>query len=395
MSFINILFIPLFIIFYPINYFRRSKLTTAKFQNILICGFYLGIGDFILLSALFKNLKAIYPDSKISVLIKDTMNDEFLISNPNINDVIKIPIQGMKRLDVLKYAFVKLRKLHFDLVLQHSWVDGVTISLFSFFTGAKYRIGFSNNLCGFSNTVNLKYIVQYQWNIKSTILEHHLEVLNYLGLQKFDLSTEVFIPGSAITFANQFLNNNHLGKEQFVLGIHAGSDIASKGRRWPITYFIELMNALLADYSDLVILFFGGKDECFEINKVKSVYKSNRVIVVDDILIRSAALIRKCNLFIANDNMNLHLAKALKVPVFGIFGPTNPKLTNSDDLYYPISLGLKCQPCWKGPPVICKYEDYRCLTNLKPNIVVDKCERFISSHFEQQSNNTFSNASNC
>jgi ADP-heptose:LPS heptosyltransferase len=66
-------------------------------------------------------------------------------------------------------------------------------------------------------------------------------------------------------------------------------------------------------------------------------------------LTETAALLKKCCLFIGNDSGPLHLAAALNVPTIGLFGPTAPRQ------FYPyksikhtfIYKNLPCSPCYR------------------------------------------------
>jgi len=373
---------PFFIVFWPMNKFRLRKIKKVKFRNILVVGFYKGIGDFIFLSPLFRNLKQKYANPKITVLIKETMNDEFLINNPNVDRIMKLNIDRIKKTELLKYAWKELSPLKFDLVIENNWVAGFTIPFFCFLTKAKYRIGFTKSLEGFTNTVNLKSFIQPKWDGKSTYIERHLDVMKVLGQENRNLNPEIFLPQSATKFAEKFLSDNKITDSHLIMGIHVGSDISSKGRRWAIGNYIEVINKILDENKKIVILFFWGPDEKQEVQKAMKECNDGRILFINANLVNTAALIKQCHFFLSNDSMPLHLAKVFDVPTIGIFGPTNPhisynNISDKNEKYFPIYLNLNCQPCWISPPVICKYGDFRCLNRIDPDMVIKQCEKVI------------------
>lgn len=90
-------------------------------------------------------------------------------------------------------------------------------------------------------------------------------------------------------------------------------------------------------------------------------------------------LISSLDLVISMDSANMHLADILGVPVISIWGGTDPKIgfapsyQNPSLLITPPEL-LNCRPCSVYGTDNCKLsgDQYRCLTTITPEIVVDK-----------------------
>ena len=71
-----------------------------------------------------------------------------------------------------------------------------------------------------------------------------------------------------------------------------------------------------------------------------------------------AAVLRRSRFLVCNDTGPMHIAAALSVPVFAVFGPTDPARTGPyGNGHTIIRAGLSCSPCYKRKP--CR--DWQCM----------------------------------
>lgn len=103
------------------------------------------------------------------------------------------------------------------------------------------------------------------------------------------------------------------------------------GKMWPNEYFIELLNRIAGKggvFSDYRIAVFGAPDEKDQvITLLESLYGSlgqDRVLNLVGATNpgAGAACLGRCALYIGNDSGLMHIAAALDVPTFGLFGPS-------------------------------------------------------------------------
>jgi ADP-heptose:LPS heptosyltransferase len=92
------------------------------------------------------------------------------------------------------------------------------------------------------------------------------------------------------------------------------------------------------------------------------------------------ALLDRSALFIGGDSGPLHIAATTRVPIVGLFGPTLPVRSSPwRGSEWPTECvevhGLECRPCDQR---VCTPGDFRCLTWLGPDQVVEAAGRALA-----------------
>ncbi|MCE5333252.1 MAG: glycosyltransferase family 9 protein, partial [Desulfobacteraceae bacterium] len=84
-----------------------------------------------------------------------------------------------------------------------------------------------------------------------------------------------------------------------------------------------------------------------------------------------AALIGGARFVVCVDTGPMHVAAALRVPAFAIFGPTSPARTGPyGTIHTVIRTDLPCSPCFTRKPC----PDWRCMTEITPEHVLEIIE---------------------
>ena len=103
--------------------------------------------------------------------------------------------------------------------------------------------------------------------------------------------------------------------------IHPGSGSSSKN--WPPAYFAEVIQAFSQCNPGLII----GPADRKVAEEILSFLGNKKIILLEQLsLLTLAAIISKVRVFLGNDSGISHLAAALGVPSFVIFGPTNANI---------------------------------------------------------------------
>jgi ADP-heptose:LPS heptosyltransferase len=139
-------------------------------------------------------------------------------------------------------------------------------------------------------------------------------------------------------------------------------------------YPLELMEQVIARLSQRgnywIFLMGGGKSEKIALRAIAGKYKN--VISMAEVkhtFIDEYALFGKCDLMLTMESANMHLASLVDLQAMTIWGPTSPScgyLGYNQVIEDDIQLDMDCRPCSITGDKPCKYGDYRCLKNLKP-----------------------------
>lgn len=106
----------------------------SRIKNILVIKFG-GIGDILLTTPVFPNLRAFFPDAVINVLTLRNARD-ILIDNPYITRAFTYDPNEDKSWCLIK----NIRKQKYDLIID--LYGNPRTALITFISGAKYRFGF-------------------------------------------------------------------------------------------------------------------------------------------------------------------------------------------------------------------------------------------------------------
>ena len=116
---------------------------------------------------------------------------------------------------------------------------------------------------------------------------------------------------------NHWLKTKELIDNHFAI-IHAGSSSSHPEKRWP--YYADLAEELYKH--DLKIVWIGSDDD-IEINKKLSAkygIDATKNFTIPELI----ELGRHARFAITNDSAPMHILSCSKIPLFGLFGPTNP-----------------------------------------------------------------------
>ena len=330
-----------------------------------------GIGNTILQSPMINAI--LKRDFTTDILFKNKALESVFEYDKRINKKYIIPKTNKEKLKLIK----ELRKNRYDYTIACFPSNKSEFNLLPFLIMAKKRIIHSYNIDKLKTLSFLSNI-----KIKADKNLHDVDQnLNLLKLLNIDPEKEgkelIFNLGKDDEkYAEEFLKKNRLNKP---IGIHPGCDKNQKYRRWPKEYFVELINRLTKNNN---ILLFAGPDEIEEVTWIynNSSNKNKIFLIKEKNLNYVGALIKRCKLLISSDSGLGHIAAALKVHAFAIFGPAMASRTRPYGKYgHYISLGLP--PTLKYPfystSSKVKDEKQESLIKLKPDLVYEKINSFL------------------
>ena len=171
-----------------------------------------------------------------------------------------------------------------------------------------------------------------------------------------------------IELADGALPPANLGGEQYAVLVPGASNGAAK--RWPARHWAALGDQISSEMGLSVVLSGGASERTLAQSIVDEMSQPTVNLSGETSLAGLAPLLGGARLVVAGDTGPLHLAAALRRPVVGIFGPTDPMNTGPlGDAARVVRLGLGCSPCYDLiSPADCKLPDRStpCMWGLTP-----------------------------
>ncbi len=216
----------------------------------------------------------------------------------------------------------------------------------TWFSRAPVRLGFAESDEGSP----FFYTHKIHGSMTIHAIDRYLEIAGFMGCEKGSIEYPMapYDPDPEIL--------KELPEQYVVMAPSAGKP----ANQWPAEKFGELASRLPlpcviiasageAGTADAVVAHSGGN--------AMSIAGRTRLKELIPVIGRSA-------FFVCNDTGPMHLAAALNVPVFAVFGPANPVRTGPyGDIHTVIRLeDLACAPCYAKHP--CTRHGFRCMKDL-------------------------------
>ncbi len=355
-----------------------------KPNKILIIRFS-ALGDLVLTTPIFREMKKVFPDVHIS-LLTSAGDGSVLKNNPYIDHII-----WHKRSETyseLKKLIIKLKKENYDLVYDaHRSLRSIWIV-------------WNLNNFGLRTTPNV-WLINKRSLQRSLLINFKLNFLNNTSSQRKHLllplqkqtslvlndHTELFPDQKTVTKINNFLLKNKLIHKKYIA---IGASASYPLKRWPLKYFKELISMLINQ--DCPVVLVGGENETENV-KLGQEFSGKVINAAGNFTpLESAELLKHARIVVTNDTSISHLAEAMLTPVLVFFGATvkefgySPFLKESKIIE--TSENLSCRPCSRDGRGKCSNPDrLRCLTSLTPEMAFSIIPELNYYNSEKTANN--------
>jgi len=342
-----------------------------------------GIGDALMFTPALSLLRKKLPDAELHALVMFKGVRDMYTRNPNFNKVLFFDFMKEGAAESLKYL-MKIRK-NYDVSFNVYPSNRKEYNIFSLLIGADKRAGIKYLRSGSANFDFLNNVT-----VKENDELHNVEE-NVLMVEKLTGSSFTDIPGLEFplsdedcNYADSFLNRNGISSEELVIGFHPGCATLKNHirRRWEPEKFAQLADKLIEKYHARILIFGGPEEKDLKETVARAIRSDKKVVVESDNLAQSAAVMKRCGLFITNDSSLMHIASALKLDVVAVIGPTNPAYIHPWQTRYKIvTLNLECAPCffYSPKPLICYRDDilFKCIKHIDTDMVFRAAEEFL------------------
>ena len=322
-----------------------------------------GIGDVVMTFPALYNLRELYPDAQIDILLGIEAVAPIVEMTKLINHYYILNDRKASQLGMVRFA-IGLRNEHYDIgIAMGQSPRGIDVLLLKI-AGCKRIIGMKNNRAIY------KRYEQVDVSGCGHRTFQYLEYINYLG-------GEGIIPNKTINLESEKLLHwekeiKQRDKKNIGVFIGAGSFmIRTAGKRywynnkkWELSKWKQLSDDLLSKGFNIVLL--GGKED-FETMKEDNISFSDscRNYIGQVALEDTVYILANCDLVVGCDSGPMHCAAAVGVPALTLFGATDssyigPIGENSRYIYadtdctkcypYEMEKGVHCIPpkCMKA-----------------------------------------------
>jgi heptosyltransferase-2 len=342
------------------------------------------IGDVVFTTPAIRGLRQQFPDAYLTYIVEPAAAP-VVTRNPHLNSVIVSRGRGGLAGAVDDLALIRrLRAERYHLVIDfHS---GPRSSLIAWLSGAPRRIGYDVPGRGWMYTtrvarprgIRARHAVANQWDL-----------LNTLGIPMPDpVHSPVEMSADAVAADDVSARLSALGVTQddelIVIHVSAGNPF----RRWPVDAFASLVSLLVRQHPRRRIIVVSGPSEQDAAARVIAEARAHldapdrgRVLPAQAFTLDELrALMDRAALYIGGDSGPMHIASTTAVPIVGLYGPTLPVRSEPWRApRWPSEAaevdGLACRPCDQR---VCVHGDFRCLTWLAPEQVLEAAERALA-----------------
>ena len=309
----------------------------SEIKNILVVKMR-GIGDTVLATPAFKNLKRTFPEANIFALVKKA-GLSALTCNPNLSGVIIY--NGFFK------TLLRVRVGNFDIAIAAQ--AGFRSALLAKLSGAKLLSVNNHNGKNYFSSVLVDKPEEYE-----NAIERDLDGLRALGIPSPEHKPEVFVYPSEIGKAVNIFKKLGFRKHEKVIGLNPSA--SKENKMWGRERYAQLADRLKG-LSGIRVLFFTDPSNKKLVFEITGLMKTKVAILGVKSLREVAGVISKLDLYIGNDSGLSHIAAGLNTPTITIIGPDEAKIFHpytEADKHYVVSKDVECKPCWKEG---CKYNN--------------------------------------
>jgi predicted lipopolysaccharide heptosyltransferase III len=336
-------------------------------QNILVIKLRY-LGDVLLATPVLRALRERFPQARLTAAVNRGTED-MLKGSPDIDDVLVVERTGPAG----QWQFIReLRRRRFDCVVDLT--DGDRSAVMAFCSGASVRIGLNEE----HRWRGLLYTQVAAPRAEAVHrIEHDLEALRPPGIEPeagrpvLHISREEEAEAAALL--DEISGESLSGGSKPLVMLQPGARYWFKA--WPAERFVALADRLAQKYSCRVLI-GGDPREREPAEMIRAQAASKPVVLAGQTTVRQyAAILKRCALFVGNDNGPMHMAAALDVPVVALFGPSNPaewgpRGGRTEVLYK----GLDCRACFHPT---CTRGEESCMKQISVAEVVNRVERLM------------------
>lgn len=308
------------------------------------------IGDVILATPVFSELKRIYPESEIDVLVRKG-NESLLNNNPHLHTVYSFDKKQGKLKSIFHCIRIFRSKKYDEIINLHRFASSGLMTILS---GAKSTIGFDKNPFSFFYSRKMKH----ELNKGKHEVERNLECIQHH--QAVSKKRPEIFPSQS-----DFDNVEYLQENLYYCFAPASVWFT---KQFPENKWIELGKNLCQKAKVYLI---GGHNDIEICERIKSsIHHENCFNLAGKFtFLQSAALFQKAKMNYVNDSGPLHFCSAVNAPVTAFFCSTIPEFgfgpLSDNSKIIQTEIYLSCKPCGIHGFRACPKGHFKCATTIE------------------------------
>lgn len=341
------------------------------------------MGDVVMTTPLFRELKRAFPDSHCTVVVRRAVRP-LLVTNPHIDEILMPPKVRLpllpRRVKALAAALLLywrcLRRRRFDVAISPRWdLDEHLATLLCLLTKAARRVGYTENASPLKQRLNRGFDAAFNICLPPGPVRHevvrNLVVLEALGGTVQDSRLEVRLTERDRAFASRLLANIPASSRIIALGIGA----TTAGRRWPLHGYADCVSRI-AERLRVQPVIVCSASERAEALHLADLLPCEPIILSGAPLREACAVLERCDLFVGNDSGAAHLAAAMDCKTIVI--SRHPQDGNPNHANSPSRFGPHCSEARVLQPATgldscnacCRMPEPHCITAVSADDVV-------------------------
>ena len=332
------------------------------------------LGDTVLITPVLRELKARFPESHITTIVKDKYAPVFH-HNPNVDKCIVMYTDGVHNgLNGLRRFVRELRRDEYDVFIDLH--RNLRSRMITSRVRAKQRMWYKKRRWRRSAMVHAHW---FRLEPRHTV-DLYFDCLHPLGIEPKDKRPEIYLTEDEIVRAKTRLASQGIFDTRYLVGIHIGAK--SEVKRWFPDRFARVADALTE--RGWTPLFLGGEGDRQFLSDISSAADVRPPMLAQLPLRDLLAVLDQCAVLLCHDSGPMHVAVARGVPVVALFGPTHPKLgfwpLGDHDVV--LTANEKCSPCSLHGTKRCRRSQRECLERITVDQVFDAVLNLVEKKME-------------
>ena len=288
----------------------NNFLKDNNIKSILFLRYDGKIGDMIVNSLMFREIKKVYPDIKIGVIARGAAID-IIKDNPNVDKIYEYYKDRKK----IKDLALKIKEEKYDLLIDFSEMLRVNQMMLINLCGTRINIGLDRKDWELFD-LSIESGKDFKWT--EHITKRYLAYLIKLGLKKenIDIFYDIYLKDEKKyeVFFNEIKESKKL-----ILNPYG----ASKHKSFSIETLENIITYLKDKDIAIILTYFGDKYKELEFleKKYKYVYIPKKIESILD----TAILIKKSDYVISPDTSIVHIASAFNKKMITVYPPKGGK----------------------------------------------------------------------